>query len=68
MTLLTVTEQHLDLLLSVAVGACRWAGLTYDKKDSTPYYQEQWAAKDAFWDSAKCRQDYRNNMLKIFNR
>jgi hypothetical protein len=57
-----------DSLSSVVASACRWAGLTYEKKDNTPYYQEQWDAKDAFWDNAKCRQDYKNNMLKIFNR
>ena len=46
----------------------RWAGLTYPKLQNTPYYNEQWAAKDAFWNNAKARQLYKNHVAKMFNR
>ena len=46
----------------------QWAGLTYPVLQNTPYYTEQWAAKDAFWDNAKARSLYRANLRVLFNR
>lgn len=50
------------------IAFARWAGLTYPKTSNTPYFTEQWAAKDAFWNSGMARRLYRNHMNKLFNR
>lgn len=64
--LMSVTTfwQDGDGILSYA----RWAGLTYPVKNNSPYYTEQWAAKDGFWNSGSARSLYRNNLKKLFNR
>lgn len=46
----------------------KWAGLTYPKLKNTPYYTEQWAAKDKFWTSKKARSYYKKHMRVMFNR
>mmetsp|Transcript_17410 Transcript_17410/g.52191 ORF Transcript_17410/g.52191 Transcript_17410/m.52191 type:complete len:428 (+) Transcript_17410:254-1537(+) len=64
--LMSVTTywQDADGILAFA----RWAGLTYPKISNTPYFQEQWAAKDKFWTNARAKQLYKNHLRTMYNR
>lgn len=61
---LTTFWQDDDGILAFA----KWAGLTYPKRKKTPYYTEQWGAKDKFWTSKKARSYYKKHMRVMFNR
>lgn len=61
---LTTFWQDDDGILAYA----KWAGLTYPKLKKTPFYTEQWEAKDKFWTSNKARSYYRKHMKVMFNR
>ena len=60
----TTFWQNGDGILAYA----KWAKLTYPITQNTPYYTEQWAAKDKFWTSGKARAYYKSNMKALFNR
>ena len=39
-----------------------FAGLTYPQQNNSPYYTEQWGAKDAFWTNGKAQYLFRQHM------